>query len=229
VLALFTSLLLLGLSAIDPIGIAAMPLLLTQRKPFLRSFVFLGGSFVSLMVMGVLFARGIGATVVNFENAHSWVLPVVQIVAGLMLLGIGGALLRHLKTKPFSAEPPASIAKQLRLSNWHLFVAGAALVIIQSIADVVFVIAMIRIGQLYLASVTLIAAVATYAIAALVLQLAVVGAYALTPEKQKAEMLEKVHSLLTRYSNQVIIGVSLLLGCALLLNGLLAALDLPHL
>lgn len=214
--SLFFSLALLGLSAIDPIGIAAMPVLLLQKKPFARSFVFLGGSFISLMVMGLLFSKGLGRAVLHFENAHGWFISSVEAVAGVLLLSIAGTLLWRLRTGKASVDPSASMVHRLRLNNRRLFVLGATLVAIQSVADVVFVIAMIRIGQLKLSDVTLTAAVATYAVAALVFQFAVVAAYKLAPPKQRAMTLDTVHRLLTRYANQTLIGVSFVLGCVLL-------------
>jgi hypothetical protein len=216
VFGLFFSLALLGLAAIDPIGIAAMPILLTQKKPFARSFTFLGGSFVSLMVMGFLFARGFGVRVLRFENTHAWLVPGAEVLAGLVLLGIAGTLLWRVKTGRFSVEPSDKVTKRLRLGGWQLFILGAVIVAVQSIVDVVFVIAMIRVGQINLSTIRLLAGIAAYAIAALVLQLAVVAAYRLAPQKHRLQTLDKVHRLLVRYASQALIGVSLVLGCALL-------------
>jgi hypothetical protein len=216
VFGLFFSLALLGLAAIDPIGIAAMPILLTQNKPYARSFTFLGGSFVSLMVMGFLFARGFGVRVLRFENTHAWLVPGAEALAGLVLLGIAGTLLWRVKTGRLSVEPSDNVTKRLRLGGWQLFILGAVIVAVQSIVDVVFVIAMIRVGQIKLSNIRLLAGIAAYAIAALVLQLAVVAAYRLAPQKHRLQTLDKVHRLLARYANQSLIGVSLVLGCALL-------------
>jgi hypothetical protein len=213
---LFFPLALLGLAAIDPLGIAAMPILLTQNKPFARSFTFLGGSFVSLMVMGFLFARGFGVRVLGFENTHAWLVPGAEVLGGLLLLGIAGTLLWRVKTGRLSVEPSDNVTKHLRLGGWQLFILGAVIVAVQSIVDVVFVIAMIRVGQINLSNIRLLAGIAAYAIAALVLQLAVVTAYRLAPQKHRLQTLDKVHHLLERYANQALIGVSLVLGCALL-------------
>jgi hypothetical protein len=213
---LFIFLALLGLSAIDPIGIAVMPILLLQKNPFMRSFIFLGGSFVSLVVMGLLFARGFGAIVLSFENSHTWFMPSVEAVAGLVLFSIAGAVFWRMKTGKLSVEPSDAMMKRLRIGSWQLLTLGALLVTVQSIVDVVFVIAMIRVGQLRLPTITLLAAVATYAIAALVLQFSVVVAYKLTPSKQRNKTLDRVHDLLVKYAHQALIGVSLLLGCTLL-------------
>lgn len=218
---LFISLALLGLAAIDPIGIAAMPILLSQKQPYARSLAFLGGSFASLVIMGLLFARGFGAIVIRFENDHSWLVPSVEIVAGLVLLGIAATLLWRLKHGQLSTEPSTGMVKRLKLNNWHLFGFGAVLVAAQSVVDVVFVIAMIHIGQLHLSAAALVAAVLTYAVAALALQVAVVAAFALTPVKQRSQTLDKVHSLLTRYANQTLTVVSLVLGTGLLIIGIM--------
>ena len=220
-IGLFISLALLGLAAIDPIGIAAMPILLLQKKPFSRSFSFLGGSFLSLVLMGLLFAHGSGAIILRFDNANSWLVPSLEVLAGVVLLGIATVLLWRIKNRALSLKPSATMTNRLRLNSWYLFGFGAALVAIQSVIDVVFVIAMIRIGDLQLSAITVLAAVITYSIAALVLQVAVVAAFRLAPEKQKRHKLDKVHSLLSRYANEALVIVSLGLGCGLLINGTL--------
>jgi len=228
-IGLLLSLGLLGLSAVDPVGIAAMPLLLTQKNPFARSLLFLGGSFTALMVMGLLFAQGFGTVVVRFEATRSWLVPGIEVAAGVVLLGIAGTLLWRMKTSRLSVEKPSdAIVKRLQLGNGQLFLFGAGLVAVQSIVDVVFVVAMIHAGQLHLSGFALVTAVGTYAVTALVLQLAVVMAYWITPRKQRAQTLGKVHHLLTRYANQTIMTISLLLGCALLANGALALAGAPH-
>src|SRR5665213_2867030 len=210
---LFVSLALLGISAIDPVGIAVMPILLLQKNPFMRSFIFLGGSFISLMVMGLLFARGFGTIILSFENSHTWFVPSLEAVAGLGLLGIAGTVFWRKKTDKFSVEPSDAMMKQLRLGSWKLLTLGALLVTVQSIFDVVFVIAMFHVGQLHLPKITLLSAVATYTVAALVIQFAVIVAYKLTPPKQRVKTLGRVHNLLVKYANQALIGVSFLLGC----------------
>jgi len=215
-IGLFVSLALLGLSAFDPVGIAAMPILLLQKDPFKRSVVFLSGSFVSLMVMGLLFSLGLGVVVLRLENAHTWFVPTIETVAGLVLLSIAATMFWRMKLGKLSVEPADSMIKRLQLESWKLFIFGALLVAVQSIIDVVFTIAMIHIGQFHLSIIALIAAVATYAVMALVLQVAVIVAYKLAPHKQRVKTLDRVHHLLIKYANQTLVGISLLLGCALL-------------
>lgn len=229
VLGLLTPLAVLGLLAIDPIGIAVMPILLSQKNPYGRSFVFLSGSFVALVLAGLLFAVGFGAKVLHFENAHTWLVPSTELLAGTVLLVLAARLLWLMQLGRLTTEPSDSLVRRLQLNHWHLFILGSILVTIQSMVDVVFVIAMIHIGQLHLTAPTLLTAVATYAIAALLLQLAVVGAYWMTPHKQKLLTLDRVHRLLTRYANQAVIGTSLFLSSALLINGYLSLAGLAHL
>jgi len=217
VIALLTSLAILGLAAIDPIGIAAMPILLVREKPLLRSFIFLGGSFVALIAMGLLFARGLGKIVLNFDNAHAWLVPSIEASAGLILLVIAGTFFWRMKRGKPEAEPSEAMVKRLQLGSWQLFVGGVFIVAVQSIVDIVFVIAMIRIGKLNLSTISLSIAVVTYAVAALVLQLAVIVAYKLTPPNHRKRTLARVHHLLANYASQALIGVSFLLGCVLLL------------
>jgi hypothetical protein len=214
---LFISLALLGLAAIDPIGIAAMPILLVQQQPLRRSCIFLSGSFVSLVTMGLLFARGFGTIVLRFEKSNDWFVPSVEAIAGIILLAIAITVWRCLRTNKSLIEPSPTMVRRLRLGNWQLFILGAVLVAIQSVIDIVFVIAMIRVGQLRLALPTQVAAIITYALAALVLQVAVVVAYRLTPTRQRAQTLVVVHRLLAQYADQAVVAVSLVLGCALLL------------
>jgi hypothetical protein len=205
----------LGLSAIDPIGIGVMPVLLVQKRPYRRVLAFLGGSFVSLMVMGLLFAKGLGQAVLRFEHGHSWFVPTVERVAGVVLLAIAVTLYLQLRAGKASIEPSGRTRRWLELGGWQLFALGALLVAVQSVIDVVFVIAMVRVGQFKLSGFMLAAAVATYAVTALILQIAVVGAFRFAPSRQKTKTLETVHVLLAKYSYQALIAVSLLLGCVL--------------
>jgi heme exporter protein D len=214
---LYISLALLGLAAVDPIGIAAMPVLLLQKHPYKRSFVFLGGSFISLMVMGLVCARGFGVAVLRFEQAHSWFVPSIEAIAGVVLLSIAGTVFWRLKAGKSSVEPSEAVTRRLQLGGWQLFGLGALLVAVQSVLDVVFVIAMIRTGQLRLSAFALTGAVAMYAVAALVLQLAVVAIFKLAPVRQRTERLAEIRRLLARYANQTVAGVSLVLGCGLLM------------
>ncbi len=221
VLGLLISLALLGLASIDPVGIAAVLVLLAHKRPLARSFIFLGGSLTALLAGGLVLAKGFGLAVLRFEKTHAWLVPGVETLAGLVLLAIGAVLVWQLKTGRSSAEPSAAMMKRLRLGDLQLFVLGAVIVTVQSIADVVFVIAMIHVGQLNLSTAAIVAAVGVYAVAALVLQLAAVAAYRLAPPDKRAATLAKVHGLLAGYSGQALVCVSLLLGCGLLGAGLL--------
>ncbi|HEV7454435.1 MAG TPA: GAP family protein [Candidatus Saccharimonadales bacterium] len=214
--SLYISLALLGLSAVDPVGIGVMPVLLMQKHPYRRAFVFLGGSFVSLMVFGVLFAKGLGTVTIIFEQSHSWLVPSAEVLGGVTLLVIAVIAYVQLRTGKISVTPSKRTQRWLRLGNWQLFTLGALLVAVQSIIDVVFVIAMVRVGQLRLSSLTLISAVATYAITALVLQIVVVGAFKTAPTPQKIQTLDAIRKVLIKYSNQALIVVSTILGLVLL-------------
>lgn len=212
---LYISLAILGLSAIDPIGIGIMPILLIQKHPYKRAVTFLSGSFVSLMVMGLLFARGLGIVVVRFERMHTWFVSTIEAIAGAILLLIALFVYIRLKTGKTSVEPSTRTRRWLQLGSWQLFLSGAVLVAVQSIVDVVFVIAMVRVGQFKLSHFRLVAAVATYALTALVLQIAVIGAFRMTPPRKRAKLLDTVRTLLLTYSNQALIAVSLVLGLIL--------------
>ncbi len=215
-LTLFLSLVLLGLAAVDPVGVAAMPVLLTQKEPYRRCLLFLGGSFASLVVMGVVFAKGFGAALLRYEQAVTWLVTAVETGAGVVLLATGLYLFWRLHKGKRSAESSKSTAKKLELNDSKLFAFGALLVLVQSVVDVVFIVAMVRIGQMRISDIQLGAAVATYAIAALALQLVVVLAYWLSPRAKRLQVLQKVQSYLECYADKAIILVCILLGLILL-------------
>jgi hypothetical protein len=214
--SVYGSLALLGLAAIDPIGIGIMPILLVQKHPYKRVALFLGGSFCALMIMGLIFAKGFGEIVLRFEHHSSWFVPTVEVIAAVVLLSIALTLYIKLRTGKASVEPSAATRRWLQLGGWQLFIAGAGLVAVQSLIDLVFVIAMIRVGQLTLSNTGLVGAVATYAVTALALQALVVGAFVMTPWRQRTRTLEKVHTLLEQYAYQTVIIVSILLSGILL-------------
>ena len=215
-LALFVTLVFLGFSAIDPIGIAIMPILLLQRRPYIRCFIFLSGSFLSLMLMGLLFAHGFGLIIMHFESSYAHFVPRLEAIAGVILLFFAGLIFWRTKAGKLSFKPSTLVQKRLKLNNWQLFVVGVLLVAAESIADIIFVIAMIRIGQRDLPAITLTLAVAVYALAALILQITVVMAFRLTPPLRREKTLELVRRWLTDYSNHVLIIVSFILGLILL-------------
>ncbi|HEV2402704.1 MAG TPA: GAP family protein [Candidatus Saccharimonadales bacterium] len=207
-IALYTALALLGLSAIDPVGIGVMPILLVQKRPHARVFAFLGGSFTSLVAMGVVFAAGLGRVVLRFERDSHWLLPTIELLVGVCLLAIALTCFIQSQRGKLDVEPSARMRESLRLSNYRLFTLGALLVMAQSIVDVVFVVAMVRIGQLQLTVLQLITAVIVYAIAALFLQALVVVVFWLAPTQRKTEILRTVHMLLERYATWALIIVS---------------------
>jgi hypothetical protein len=219
-IALYISLALLGLAAIDPVGIAIMPVLLVQKRPYMRSFIFLSGSFSSLMLMGIIFSKGLGSLLLRYEARNLWFVPTVEIVAGSILLLIAGMLFVRHKNGKISVEPTGKTLHWLHFSNPYLFLLGALLVAVQSILDVVFTVAMVRVGQYNVSNIGLLLAVATYSLTALVLQLLVVFAYLIAPPKQRIKRLTIVNILLKKYSYQTMICISLGLGILMLLLGL---------
>jgi hypothetical protein len=219
---LFLSLSLLGLAAVDPIGIAVMPLLLSQKHPLTRSFIFLFGSFIALISMGLVFSRGLGEIILRLETTYTWLVPAVETAAGFILLAIAFYLFRQTRTKEYSGQPSQFIVRRLQLGSWQLFIVGALIVTVQSIVDVVFVVAMVQVGTLHLPTLVQFAGITTYAIAALLLQLAIIVAYLLTPIKRRTALFSTIHSLVTRHAYRIVIVISILLGGGLLLNGVLA-------
>lgn len=214
-IVLFVSLAVLGLSTVDPVGIGILLLLLAQERPYKRAFTFLGGSFASLMLMGLLFARGLGNVVLHLEERAHWLLPTVEVISACILLVVALSTYYKLRTARLSVEPPDQIAKWLNRTEWHLFLLGAVVVAVQSVIDVVFVMAMIHIGQATLSNALLVAAILTYTVSALALQIAVVVTFRFAPAKKKAQTLRAVHLLLQNYASQVLISVSLVLSMVL--------------
>lgn len=224
---LLASLTLLGLAAIDPVGLAAMPILLSQKNPIRRSYAFLGGSLCALMVMGLVFAKGAGVAVLQFEADHSWIVPTVEIFAGLVLLAIAATLVWQIKTGRDTVKGPGKLANS-SFTSTQLFIFGGELVVIQSLVDVVFIIAMIKVGQLHMSLAGITLATAAYAVPALVFQLLIVVAYQLTPQKHQTRLLRHITRILTKNANKTIAYISFGLGLALLVNGILTLTQSPH-
>jgi hypothetical protein len=229
-IALLLSLVLIGLSEIDPVGLMAIPVLLTQKNPFVRALIFLAGSFVALVLMGVVYAQGFGGTLLRFETSRSWLTPSIETAAGGVLLCVAAVLFWRLKTKPLRLEKPSgTMRKRLGLGNAQLFIFATGMVIAQSTVDVVFIVVMIRIGHLHLSPVDLLTAIITYSLAALTLQFIIIIAYTLTPLERRRRMLATVRRLLAAHAHQAIVYVSLLLGSGLLINGVLTLVGAHHL
>jgi Ca2+/Na+ antiporter len=217
VLSLCISLIALGLAAIDPIGIGIIPILLVQKNPYRKAAIFLSGSFISLIIMGLLFSKGLGQIILHFEHHNTWLIPLAELVAAAGLIVVALVIYIQLKRGKTSIEPSERTRKWLKLGSWHLFFIGITLVAIQSLLDIVFIVAMVRIGDLKLSNLKVISSVIVYSIAALSLQLLVVAAFRLSPTKQKARTLEKVHNVLELYSYQALIIVSLTLSLLLII------------
>lgn len=221
-MSLSISVFLLGLAAVDPIGIGAMPLLLSQKHPYIRSTIFLLGSFIALMLAGIMLSLGLGSLLLHIEQTYTWILPAIELGAGLILIGIGVYMLRQVGRQGISSNTSTYVTRRLQLGNMALFFIGAALVLVQSIVDVVFVVAMIKIGALHLLLGPLVLVVGTYAVAALLLQLAVVVAYRLTPTRQRTKVLVTIRTIVTKYADKLAIIASFILGGILMLNGILS-------
>ena len=226
--SLLLTLILLGLAAVDPVGIAAMPFLLLRQQPVQRSLLFLSGSFVALLIMGFVFSGGVGAILLRYEVKYSLVLPFIELVAGVVLLFVAAFLIRKGKTANTSVDLPGSIQHKLKISKSELFAFGAIIVAVQSTVDVVFIVAMIRMQQLHLSVLELLIAITTYAVAALAIQLAIVVAYCIIPSNQRKRLLSRVSYFTARYSQRSVIVISLVFGVVLCINALFALLGYTH-
>ena len=88
-LSLLVSLGLLGLAAVDPVGIAVMPLLLTQTDGIRRSIWFLIGSAIGITALGVAFAIGAGHVMLRVTKDFPWLEPAIEIACGVIFAGFG--------------------------------------------------------------------------------------------------------------------------------------------
>lgn len=214
-LTTYLALALLGLAAVDPIGIGIILILLIQKHPYKKVFSFLFGSFVSLLVLGFLFAKGFGRFFLRIENQNHWFIHLVEIIVGIVLLIIAFVTYIKIKQGKNSIEPSQNIHRRLRSGGFQLFVIGAIIVALQSLVDLVFVIAMIRVGQLKINNLSLILAVVIYSIFALLIQIIIVGIFKFSPNKQKAEVLSKIHRMSVRYSYQIVVIICVILSFTL--------------
>jgi len=213
--ALLFKLFWLGLGAFDVIGIAAMPILLAQPNGIRRAWIFVSGSAVALMALGWAFAYGLGKPLVKFNNEYPWVQHAIELAAGCVLIGLGIWLYRRGRGGSSKALTPDSMAKRLLLPIPLLWLFGFLLVTIQSIIDVVFLVAMVETGTRQLPFLPLLLAVTTYTIAALLLQVLVIVVYMALPHAKRAAAMTKFNTLLESHGELVAGIISLVLGIAL--------------
>lgn len=216
---------LLGLAAFDPVGIGLIIVLLTQKRPIKRGVIFLFGSAVALTAMGLLFARGFGSIIIKAEDGHKWIVPAFQLFIGIALLGFG---LYSLKNRDKTTKPKR-LLRYINVNDFFLFSYGFLLVTIQSLLDGVFIIAMIHAGQLHLSNIRLLSGVLTYTLAALIIQVAIIVIFIITPRSKRRHVLNTSDKLLSQYGNKLACNISLILGSLLIINAILFVLHKPHL
>ena len=215
-LVFYLSLFMLGLTEFDPIGLIAVPLILGQKNYYRRITAFLLGGFLSLMVMGLLFAKGLGKALISFEHSNSWFLPTIEYVAAVVLFIVAGVAYWSLKSGKLSIEPGKKTRQWLKLNAIHLFIIGFILVVGQSLIDVVYIIAMIKIGQFHISNFQLVGGITTYSFGALVVQLVIVIIFMLAPKDQRDKLLVKIKDTVIKYSYKIVVVISLILGLILL-------------
>jgi len=219
-LSLLISLGIIGLLSIDPIGIAIMPILLVQEKPLSRSLAFLGGSFTAIVIIGFLVARYLGRLILSISHSYGWTIPIIEFIAGLALLAVAISLYLQ-KNHGKSIKPSQSLVNRLQFNIAFIYLIGVSIITIQTLVDIVFVVAMIRVGQLKLSNIDLSVAVIIYALSSLLLQLSVVIAFILTPKKHKGKTLRTVDYILNHYANTMLTIVCGLIGFGLLIVALI--------
>ncbi len=212
----------LGLAAVDPVGIAVMPVLLTQSHGIRRSVWFLVGSALGIMTLGLVFAVGAGHVMLRLTKDYPWLEPGIEIVAGVGLAGFGIYLWWRRRQGEAGPEVSDGLRRRLDLTGGKLFGFGAALVIVQSLLDVVFIVAMINVGASSLPIVEVMIAVFVYAMAALVLQTAIVVAYASVGPERRSNVTDAVSGWLDRNGTTAAIVAALAVGAVLVASGVSA-------
>ena len=218
-LGFFLELAGLGLSAFDPIGVAVVILLLAQPNGVVRAWAFLAGSIASLMGLGWLVATGVGRPILKFREQFPWLDTAFEIAVGVLLIGVGLALLRRAKTGDGGLEPEF-ITRRLRLPTPLLVVAGFVLVTIQNALDAVFVVAMVETGQRMLDGPRTLLAVTVFTIAAVFVQVLIVVIYQFLPAERRSATLDGFNRVLEQRGEQVAGWLAVGLGGLLLVFGI---------
>lgn len=204
----------LGLSAFDPIGVAVVILLLAQPNGVVRAWAFLIGSIASLMTLGWMVATGLGRPILRFREQFPWLDTAFELAVGIVLIGVGLALLRRAKSDGAGLEPEF-ITRRLRLPTPMLAVAGFVLVTIQNALDAVFVVAMVETGQRMLNGPRTLLAVTVFTIAAVFVQVLIIVIYQLLPTERREATLDGFNRLLEKRGEQVAGWLALGLGTVL--------------
>mgnify|MGYP006879914590 CR=1 FL=1 len=103
-----------------------------------------------------------------------------------------------------------------------LFGFGVILVILQSLLDVVFIVAMVNVGAKNLPVFEVVVAVLVYATAALAVQIAIVAAYAWAGPERRARVADTVTAWLDRYGQLAAIVAAIGVGAVLVASGVSA-------
>jgi threonine/homoserine/homoserine lactone efflux protein len=222
--ALLAELAGLGLAAVDPIGIALMPILLAQSRGLARAWTFVAGSLVALIALGLVFTGAVGEYVLEWNEKRPWLEPGIEVFGAVVLILLGLLMLWRSRSGEV-AHAPDNIVAKLTLPLPLLFLFGAVLVTIQSLVDVVFVVAMVDAGAGDLSPVENLIAVSTYAVCALLIQIAVVLVFLLLPHHRRDEVMTRFSEWLARHGERVSGWVSLGLGIVLMITSLPDLLD----
>ena len=174
-----------------------MPLLLTQPNGIRRSTWFLLGSVLGIITLGVVRDRRR-----PHHAAPDDRLPVVgaghrdrvrRVVRRVWLLPLVAPAARRCRTG--GVRQSAAAAEPQR---WKLFGFGAGLVVVQSLLDVVFIVAMINVGARNLPALEVLIAVVVYGRGA-DLQIAIVAAYAMAGPQRRTVVADAVTGWLDRH------------------------------
>ena len=115
-----------------------------------------------------------------------------------------------------------SLRRRLDLPLGSLFGFGVILVILQSLLDVVFIVAMVNVGAKNLPVFEVVVAVLVYATAALALQIAIVTAYVWAGPERRTRVADTVTAWLDHYGQLAAIVAAIGVGAVLVASGVSA-------
>ena len=100
---------------------------------------------------------------------------------------------------------------------------------VQSVIDLVFILAMIEAGSHSFSVVAVFACVVSYAVAAILIQLLIIAAYLVTPATSRDAFLHRMDAWFKRHDVPIIIWTSLVLGAILTLGAIITLAGGPDL
>ena len=160
-----------------------------------------------MMGLGLALASGLGRPLLDFTRAHPWLDPAFEVFSGIVLILVGGWLIWHAWRQARSGQVARlagdSLVRRLELPLVALFAFGVVLVLLQSVIDVAYLVAMVEMEAAALTWLETTVAIGVYTFAALVLQWAVVLVYQFADEERRVLVLERFADWLDKHGEWV--------------------------